>query len=155
MCSTITSAPSTTIPKSIAPSECRLAGIPARYMQMKAKSSDSRMVSGASTDERAVHYDHETDRAEREQVGRNPRQVHADEGEEQRQWYGQRRQQRRARASEEEQQHPDHDHQPLDERARDRPERVADEVGAVIQGDDLHAGGQAPVVQIVQRRLDL
>src|SRR6266508_42822 len=54
MCSTITSAPSTTIPKSIAPSESRLAGIPARYIQMKAKSSESGMVSAVSSAARAL-----------------------------------------------------------------------------------------------------
>ena len=36
---------------------------------------------------------------------------------------------------------------------RDRPERVADEVGAVIERDDLHAGGQAAVIQLVQAAL--
>lgn len=44
MCSTITSEPSTIMPKSMAPSESRFAGIPARYMQTNANSGDKGIV---------------------------------------------------------------------------------------------------------------
>ena len=46
MFSTMTTAPSTTMPKSSAPSESRLAGICFRSRQMAAKSSENGMVSG-------------------------------------------------------------------------------------------------------------
>ena len=44
MFSVMMTAPSTMMPKSIAPSESRLAGIPRRSMKMNAKRSDSGMV---------------------------------------------------------------------------------------------------------------
>ena len=45
MFSTITTAPSTTMPKSSAPSDSRLAGMLFRFRQMEANSSENGMVS--------------------------------------------------------------------------------------------------------------
>ena len=46
MCSTMTSVPSTMMPKSSAPRLNRLAGIPVKCMQINANSSESGMVIG-------------------------------------------------------------------------------------------------------------
>ena len=52
MFSTITTAPSTRMPKSIAPIESRLAGMCRRSRQMKANSSDSGIVIATISPER-------------------------------------------------------------------------------------------------------
>ena len=65
MFSTITTAPSTTIPKSSAPSESRLAGICLRSRQIDANSSENGMVSGH--DERAANVAEEQKQNDRHQ----------------------------------------------------------------------------------------
>ena len=54
MCSTITSVPSTMMPKSSAPRLSRFAGMPVKYMQMKAKSSASGIVIAVSSAARTL-----------------------------------------------------------------------------------------------------
>ena len=86
-----------------------------------------------------VHDDAEIERAQAQQVRRNAGEVHADEGEQQRQRNRDGGQQRGAHAAEKQEQHRDHDHQPFEQRVRDRAQRVVDQVGAVVDRDDLHA----------------
>ena len=54
MFSTITTAPSTTMPKSSAPSDSRLAGMPFRFRQVAANSSENGMVSATMSAPRTL-----------------------------------------------------------------------------------------------------
>ncbi len=54
MCSTITSVPSTMMPKSSAPRLSRFAGMPVKCMQMKANSSESGIVTAVSSAARTL-----------------------------------------------------------------------------------------------------
>ena len=63
-------------------------------------------------------------------------------------------QQRRAHAAEEQEQHRDDDHQPFEQRVGDGVQRVVDQIRAVVDRHDPHAGRQAGRVQLVDRFVD-
>ena len=103
--------------------------------------------------------DHEADRyrepAERHQVRRQAVAVHHDEGEERRQHQRRDDDQARAHVAEEQEQHHDHQDHALDQHLRDRPERLVDELGAVVVGHDPQPARQhAAVVDLLHARLD-
>ena len=105
-------------------------------------------------DEGAVHDDAEVERAETEQVRGNAAEVHADEGKQQRERNGDGRQQRRTDAAEKNEQHGDHDDEAFEQRVLHRVECVVHEVGAVVDGDDLHALRQPIRVELVDGFVD-
>ena len=102
-------------------------------------------------DQIAVDDDAEVDRAEAEQVGGDLHRVHARERKQQRQRDGDRGQQRRPDAAQRERQHHDDDDERLGQRAGDRPQRVRDQIGAVVDPDDPDALRQPVRVEIVDR----
>ena len=101
-----------------------------------------------------VDDDSEIERSQAQQIGRNPREVHAHEGEQQGQRNRDRRQQRRAHAAQKQEQHRDHDHQAFQQGMADCVQRVVHQIRAIVNGDDPDAVRQARGVQLTHRMFD-
>jgi len=105
-------------------------------------------------DHGAVHQDAEVDGAQRQQVGRNLRVMHEDEGQQQCHGNGQRHDQRRARAAQEDQQHQGDDDQAFGQGLAHGVGGALDQRGAVQVGHDLHVGRQQLAVELLHGGMD-
>ena len=99
-------------------------------------------------DQGAIDDDAEVERSKAQEIGGNAGEVHADEGEEQRERNRDGGQKRRAHTAEKHTQDGQDNDQTLEERMRDGVQRVVDQVRAVVDGDHLHAGRQSRRVQL-------
>ena len=94
--------------------------------------------------DRAIDDDAEVDRAERQEIGRNLRQVHQDEGRHQGERYGEADDQRAARTAEEQYQRDEDEADALHDRLRDPIDGRVNEIGAVdIRHDPNVVGGKS------------
>ena len=91
---------------------------------------------------RAIDHHAEVQRAEREQVGGNVAKVEADGGEQQRKGNGERDDDGAAHIAEEEKQNDRDQNHARGEVVLHGVDRVLDQIGAVEEGNDLHALGQ-------------
>ncbi len=100
-------------------------------------------------DHGAIDHHSEVERAEREQVGRDLGQVQEDGGDQQRERNRERHRERGAHVAEEEQQQDGHQDHPLGQVVQNRVRRVAQQVRPVEHVDDLHAGRQDLLVELL------
>ena len=105
-------------------------------------------------DHGGIDEDSEIDRANRKQVRRCVLQVEAGEGEQQRQGNRDRHDQSRAHIVQEEDEHHDHQQHAPEQVVLDRAYGLVDEVGAIVEGDDLYVLGQDAGVELLGLGLD-
>src|ERR1035438_5126308 len=102
----------------------------------------------------AFHHHAEIERAERKQVGRNVIQVEADGREQQRKRNSERDDERAARVAQEHEKDQGHQDDALGEVVQHRVRGEVNQDAAVEEGNDLHAGRQDAVVELVDLGVD-
>ena len=108
----------------------------------------------ASSQDRLGHHDRpvdddaEIDRAERQQIGGDVRQVHQDERDQHGERDGEADDHRRARTAEKQHEDDDDEADALEDGVRDLVDRRVDEVGAVDIGNDPHVVALEPLVEL-------